>query len=118
MPTITTWNRIEPRSRSLDLQAGLEARVHDPLWLLARQWQVGEFEARNTGSPVVVTVQSTMAPFDRYSVNGQAAQAYDNRKPVEVIVEQEIIRPAVATDRKSTRLNSSHSSPSRMPSSA
>lgn len=98
MPTITTWNRIEPRSRSLDLQAGLEARVHDPLWLLARQWQVGEFEARNTGSPVVVTVQSTMASFDRYSVNGQAAQAYDNRKPVEVIVEQETIRPAVATD--------------------
>jgi len=98
MPSITTWNRIEPRSRSFDVQAGLEARVHDPLWLLLRQWQVGEFEARNTGSPVTVTVQSTVAPFDRYSVNGQAPQAFVNGKPIEVLVEQEAVRPANATD--------------------
>jgi len=31
MPSITIWNRIEPRSRALDLKPGLEARVHDPL---------------------------------------------------------------------------------------
>ena len=98
MPSITTWNRIEPRSRSFDVQAGLEARVHDPLWLLLRQWQVGEFEARNTGSPVTVTVQSTVAPLDRYSVNGQPPQAYVNGKPIEVLIEQEAIRPSNATD--------------------
>jgi len=98
MPSITTWNRIEPRSRSFDVQAGLEARVHDPLWLLLRQWQVGEFEARNTGSPVTVTVQSTVAPFDRYSVNGQPPQPYINGKPIEVLIEQEAVRPANATD--------------------
>jgi hypothetical protein len=98
MPSITTWNRIEPRSRSFDVQAGLEARVHDPLWLLLRQWQVGEFEARNTGSPVTVAVQSTVAPFDRYSVNGQPPQPYVNGKPIEVLIEQEAVRPANATD--------------------
>ncbi len=98
MPSITTWNRIEPRSRSFDVQAGLEARVHDPLWLLLRQWQVGEFEARNTGSPVTVTVQSTVAPFDRYSVSGQPPQTYDKGKPIEVLIEQEAVRPSNATD--------------------
>ena len=30
MPSVTIWNRIEPRARSLDMKAGLEARVFDP----------------------------------------------------------------------------------------
>jgi hypothetical protein len=98
MPSITTWNRLEPRSRSIDLQPGLEARVHDPLWLLTRQWQVGEFEARNTGSPVAVTVQSTVSPFDRYSINGGTPQVCNSSKPLEVLVEQEIVRPAAAAN--------------------
>ena len=38
MPSITVWNRVEPRARSQDMKSGLEARLHDPLWLLARQW--------------------------------------------------------------------------------
>src|SRR5664280_2707821 len=95
MPSITTWNRVEPRSRSGDLQAGLEARVLDPLWLLTRQWQVGEFEARNTGSPVSTSVVWTTASFDRFSVSGQA-EAFDSSKPIEVQIEQEAVRPASA----------------------
>ena len=98
MPSITTWNRLEPRSRSLDLKPGLEARVHDPLWLLTRQWQIGEFEARNTGSPVSVTVQSTVSPFDRYSINGGTPQVCKSSKPIEMLVEQETVRPAAAVN--------------------
>jgi hypothetical protein len=26
------------------MQDGLQARIHDPLWLLARQWQFGELK--------------------------------------------------------------------------
>src|SRR6266511_4112623 len=37
------WDRIEAIARSTGLTGGLEARVANPLWLLARQWQVGEF---------------------------------------------------------------------------
>lgn len=95
MPSITTWNRVEPRSRTADLQAGLEARVHDPLWFLTRQWQVGEFEARNTGSPVTTSVQWRIASFDRFSVGGQT-QAFDSLKPIEAQIEQETVRPRVA----------------------
>jgi hypothetical protein len=96
MPSVTTWNRIEPRCRSLDLKAGLEARVQDPLWLLTRQWQVGEFQGRATGSPVMATVKFNVAPIDRFSVGGQTPQVYDGRKPIEVLVEQETVRPAIA----------------------
>ena len=83
MPSITIWDRIEPRCRADDPTPGLEARVHDPLWLLARQWQVGEFEGRDAGSPVVANVQSSVAPLDRFSVAGQTAQTYDGVQPIE-----------------------------------
>jgi hypothetical protein len=94
MPSITIWNRLEPRCRVNDLSSGLEARVHDPLWLLARQWQVGEFEGRDAGSPVMATVQSTTAPLDRYSVAGQAPLLYDGSEPIEILVEREPARAA------------------------
>ncbi|HEV7808473.1 MAG TPA: hypothetical protein VGO80_21885 [Solirubrobacteraceae bacterium] len=51
MPT-THWSRIEPVVRDVDIAPSLQARVHDPLWLLARQWQLREFAGEDAGSPV------------------------------------------------------------------
>ena len=42
MSSITSWTRIEPRARHDDIEIGLQARVHDPAWLLGRQLQMGE----------------------------------------------------------------------------
>jgi hypothetical protein len=36
----------------------MQARVKDPLWFLARQWQAGEFEAESGGRPVQVAITS------------------------------------------------------------
>jgi hypothetical protein len=96
MASITIWNRVEPRARSQDMRAGLEARVHDPLWLLARQWQVGEFAARDAGSPVTVEVKSTATPFDRYTTGTEPPRPYDGGMPLEVLAEQEKVRPQQA----------------------
>jgi hypothetical protein len=57
------WTRLEPQSVSGDPTPGLEARVHDPLWLLTRQWQLGEFEGEDAGSPVTVHVSLTTCPL-------------------------------------------------------
>jgi hypothetical protein len=43
------WTRLEPQSISGDPEPGLEARIHDPLWLLGRQWQLAEFEVKMSG---------------------------------------------------------------------
>ncbi|MDQ6688609.1 MAG: hypothetical protein M3Z50_13605 [Actinomycetota bacterium] len=56
------WTRLEPQSVSGDPTPGLEARVHDPLWLLGRQWQLGEFAGEDTGSPVTVEVTTQVLP--------------------------------------------------------
>jgi hypothetical protein len=98
MPSITIWNRVEPRARSQDMKVALEARVHDPLWFLTRQWQVGEFEGRDAGSPVMVEITSTATPFDRYTLGTGPAHVYDGRVPLEVLIEREKVRPQRAAN--------------------
>ena len=61
-----SWTRLEPQSVTGDPRPGLEARVHDPLWLLARQWQLGEFAGEDTGRPISVRVASTNGPVVRW----------------------------------------------------
>ena len=56
------WTRLEPQSVSGDPSPGLQARVHDPLWLLGRQWQLGEFAGEDTGSPVTVQITTQVSP--------------------------------------------------------
>ena len=58
-PSVTVWNRLEPRPRSRDYKASLAAEVRDPLWLLARQWQIGEFQGEDAGSPAFVQYSVT-----------------------------------------------------------
>lgn len=52
------WQRIESATIDVDLDHGLEARVADPMWLLARQWQVGEFRGEDAAIPVFVSLSA------------------------------------------------------------
>ncbi len=61
-----SWTRLEPQSVTGDPSPGLEARVHDPLWLLARQWQLGEFAGEDAGWPISVRVASTANAISRW----------------------------------------------------
>ena len=42
--------RLEPRTRTADLTAGIAARVYDAAWMLARQWQTGELTGDDGGT--------------------------------------------------------------------
>ncbi len=61
-----SWTRLEPQSVTGNPAPGLEARVHDPLWLLVRQWQLGEFEGEDTGRPISVRIASTTSLVSRW----------------------------------------------------
>jgi hypothetical protein len=93
MPSLTIWTRLEPRCRSADLSAALEARTHDPYWMLARQWQLGELSGDDAGSPIMASVTSVDVPLDRYAraTGGPAPMAAGS--PLEVYVEREAVRP-------------------------
>jgi hypothetical protein len=87
------WTRLEPQSVSGDPTPGLEARLHDPLWLLARQWQFGEFAAEDAGSPVAVHVGSTTVPVSSWlpgdTAAGGTAQPLPDGDVLEPSIERE-----------------------------
>ncbi|WP_030736599.1 hypothetical protein [Streptomyces sp. NRRL S-31] len=86
--------RLEPGHRTDDVEAGLAARVHDPLWLLTRQWQFGEFAAQDAGSPAVVRMTGSSAPVDAWRPAGATDWVpYDPRTgPLDTQVEDEPVR--------------------------
>ena len=48
------------------MNTSLQARIYDPLWLLARQWQFGEFQGEDNGSPMVARWRAEKARLTRY----------------------------------------------------
>ena len=86
--------RLEPGHRTGDVESGLAARVHDPLWLLTRQWQFGEFTAQDAGSPAVVRMTGGSAPIDAWRPVGAAGWVpYDPRLgPLDAQVEDEPVQ--------------------------
>ena len=99
MPSITSWMRLEPRSRNAEMDSSLQARVYDPLWMLARQWQLGEFEGQDNGSPVTARWRAEAARLTRYHAGAIApntmvdAPRYDPLQvPLETLVERETVR--------------------------
>lgn len=104
MKSITHWNRLEPQTRNIDMADSLQAAVHDPLWLLGRQWQIGEFQGEDTGSPVEASVSVTTDPITQYRLDSPTAagkpKPYQNHDttesdlPLEALVERQAVRPS------------------------
>src|SRR6187455_3557077 len=87
IPQGDLYHRLESRRGDRDLNNGFAARVHDPLWFLARQWQMGEHQGENASTPVrieCVVSQTPIAP-----IGGNAA--FDPKiVPAEALVESEL----------------------------
>lgn len=97
-PSITTWNRLEPRPRSDSLARALAAQVRDPLWFLTRQWQFGELQGEDAGSPSWVEVRTRFARITGWEASGTESRAYDSATaPIEAAVENEPFYPDDAT---------------------
>jgi hypothetical protein len=91
LPTITMWNRLEGRTRTHDFNAVLKAAIRDPLWMLTKQWQVGEFKADDAGSPVFAKINMSTSRLEGYQAGKNAAQTFDYGVPLEAQVEQRMI---------------------------
>ena len=102
------WNRLEGRPRSTEFDRSLRAEVRDPLWMLTRQWQFGEFKGEDAGSAVKARVQLNTSEIDRYAIRAEntdnavpafkQAVAYDPKLPLEVEVEREPVLPETRTE--------------------
>ncbi len=88
-PSVTMWNRLEGRPRTQDFQRALQAEVRDALWMLSRQWQLGEFRGSDTGSPVFAKVRVDSSMLTRYRPGDTGtAGPFDQATPFEAQVER------------------------------
>jgi hypothetical protein len=87
-PSITVWNRLEGRPRRPDFSRALKAEVRDAMFLLSRQWQMGEFKGDDAGSPATVKVQLATTRLRTYQAARGTPLAFDESLPLEARVER------------------------------
>src|SRR6185503_16597723 len=85
-PAITAWNRLEAGPRTADFTRSLRAEVRDPLWILTRQWQLGELTAQDAGSPVDARLLTRQATLHRIRLADGPVQVFDDNQPLESLV--------------------------------
>jgi len=88
-PTVTVFNRVEGRPRSATFDRALKAEVRDALWMLTKQWQLGEFRGSDAGSPVAAKVRVDSTRLTKYRPGETGAtEAFDYGVPLEAEVER------------------------------
>lgn len=88
VPLLPYFNRLEGRPRTRDFDRALQVEVRDPLWMLTRQWQIGEFKGDDAGSPVVSKVWMDKTLLSKYQAAGAATEPFDNSLPLETTAEK------------------------------
>ena len=88
LPTITLWNRFEGRPRREDFSRALKAEVRDALWMLSKQWQLGEFEGDDAGSPISTKLRLTTTVLKKYRAAGHDVEPFEDNVPLEAKVER------------------------------
>jgi hypothetical protein len=97
METYPTWIRLHPESRDDTMVTAVQARMHDPLWLLGRQWQFGELRHDGGATPVDVRVEGTSSPLTRLRGGVDLASSTGSfaikttQVPLEALVEREVV---------------------------
>lgn len=87
-PSVTVWNRLEPRPRTVSFTRALRAEVSDALWMLTKQWQMGEFRGSDTGSPVFAKLQVDNTRLTKYQPAAGASELFEYEVPLEAKVER------------------------------
>ena len=81
---------LESRTRNSNITDALRFRVYDPLWLLSRQWQLGEFKGNDAGTAMAVSCNVRTTSMSQYSYGEDNSNVVNspNEEPLEPIVEQ------------------------------
>jgi hypothetical protein len=87
-PTGDSAQQLHATNVSVSIGAALEARISDPAWFLARQWQSGEFEAENGGRLVAIDVEWRLHACQSI-VRNQTEENFDAAVPLEYAAEHE-----------------------------
>lgn len=86
-------NQLAVRPRTVDFDKALQAKIHDPMFMLTRQWQFGEFQFEDTGSAIFAKIAMEYTKLSRIKGHKSTAnaQAFDNTIPLETVIERQPI---------------------------
>ena len=84
--------RLEYAVTGKDISESLSCRLADPLWMIARQWQVGEFDGEDAGSAILARVSTEWLPLDEAGPPGHAAPLSGSAGEAVVEAESEAVR--------------------------
>jgi hypothetical protein len=87
--TISAYNRLEVSPRTADFNRSLKAEIRDPLWMLTRQWQLGELKGEDAASAVTTEISRQHKEMDRINFPGNHNFIYNDNIPLEAIVERQ-----------------------------
>ena len=95
-PSIIFWNRLETGTVDQEnVDKSLRYEIHDPLWLLSRQWQFGEFEGVDASALAFAQVETQESPIQ--CLNGwrhsQPELINTREQPLEMLVERTQVQP-------------------------
>lgn len=96
-PTITVYNRLEARPRTLDFDRSTRAEVRDALWMLTRQWQMGEYRGDDAASVIFAKIHFDTRHLTKYQADQQETQPFNVNLPLEAQVEQRPLPFAVGS---------------------
>ncbi len=89
--SITYWTRLEPRPRSPSIARALRAEVRDPAWFLARQWQFGEHQGADSGSPAFIELRTRTSRLSSWRAAGTTTEsAIEEGMPLETAMLSEL----------------------------
>ncbi len=95
MSTRSSWKRFEGAHRSRQIQKSLQARIADPLWTLARQWQFGEFKGDDASTPVKARLRYNSVEVGKFcSYTPEGTIAYSRK-----LEPQSLLEPSIERDR-------------------
>jgi hypothetical protein len=91
--SVTTWTRIEPDiltgDPEKDLALGVAAEIADPLWLLGRQWQMGEWQGEDGGAPISTQLSATSYFLDSLTIGNKTIPYERSTVPTDTLVEHD-----------------------------
>jgi hypothetical protein len=103
-PTITTWNRVEGRPRTVNFNRALRAEVRDALWMLTRQWQAGELNGEDAGSPASMRASIATTRLTRFKAGDAPPQDFNDNLPFETQIERRPVRYNIGADKVALNL--------------
>jgi hypothetical protein len=87
-PTVGLWNRLEGRPRTTDFGRALSAEVRDALWMLSRQWQMGEFRGADAGSPVTAMYSVNTGTPGRFQPLDGPPEPLPGNRPLQTVAQR------------------------------